>query len=193
MIKIKNCAIYGGTFDPIHNGHLHLIDAILSNSEFERLIIVPAGNPWQKKSFATAEERLKMLKLALAERDAVISDCEIRRSGPSYAIDTLTEIESDYPADKYTWILGSDAIAKIQSWHQFEELKSKLDFLVIKRPGTSISDIPTGVSYSELDIKAPDISATAIRARIASGQSIAGLVPESVASFIEKNGIYGAA
>lgn len=193
MIKIKNCAIFGGTFDPIHNGHLHLIKSILDLEKFERLVIVPAGDPWQKETEASSKQRLEMLELAIAGVGVEISECELNRVGPSYAIDTVKELRDEFPAEQYTWVLGSDAFAKIETWHKIEELVELVDFLVVVRPGSSSPTPSLKMRFEIIELGALDISATAIRKKIATRQSVAELVPDQVWQYIKTNGLYGAA
>lgn len=193
MIKIKNCAIFGGTFDPIHNGHLHLIKSILDLERFERLVIVPAGDPWQKETEASSKQRLEMLELAIAGVGVEISNCELNRVGPSYAIDTVRELRDDIPAEQYTWVLGSDAFAKIETWHKIDELVELVDFLVVVRPGSSSPTPSLKMRFEIIELGALDISATAIRKKVATRQSVAELVPDQVWQYIKANGLYGAA
>lgn len=193
MIKIKNCAIFGGTFDPIHNGHLHLIKSILDLERFERLVIVPAGDPWQKETEASSKQRLEMLELAIAGVGVEISNCELNRVGPSYAIDTVKELRDEFPAERYTWVLGSDAFAKIETWHKIEELVELVDFLVVVRPGSSSPTPSLKMRFEIIELGALDISATAIRKKVATRQSVAELVPDQVWQYIKANGLYGAA
>lgn len=193
MIKIKNCALFGGTFDPFHNGHLHLIRSLIAAKRFDSLVVIPAGDPYQKSLKASGEERLSMVKSALAHEDIEISDCEIRRSGPSYAIDTVNEMKVLFPSERYTWILGSDAFAGLPSWNRFEELAKSVDFIVVKRPGSPDPKPIPGVEYEAIEISALDISSTEIRNRLKNGEDVGELVPASVASYIRERGLYGAA
>ena len=193
MIKIKNCAIFGGTFDPIHNGHLHLIKSILDLEKFERLVIVPAGDPWQKEAEASSKQRLEMLELAIAGVGVEISNCELNRVGPSYAIDTVKELRDEFPAERYTWVLGSDAFAKIETWHKVEELVELVDFLVVVRPRSSSPTPSLKMRFEIIELGALDISATAIRKKVATRQSVEELVPAQVWQYIKANGLYGAA
>lgn len=194
MIKIRNYAIYGGTFDPIHLGHIHLINWLLENDDFERVIVVPAGDPWQRSVAAAASDRLAMVHLAVSELvsngSVEISDCEISRVGPSYALDTVREISRDYLSARFTWVLGSDAFASIDSWNKVEELGKLVDFLVIERPGSEIQKPKTQVKWRSAAIEALDISASEIRRAISAGRSLRGLVPDSVSDYIMDNGLY---
>ena len=193
MIKINNYAIFGGTFDPIHNGHLHLINSLLSIKRFEKLIVVPAGDPWQKQPNVSAKSRVEMVRLALSGQDVEISEIEINRSGPSYAIDTVSELKGQYPNKNFTWILGSDAFAEIGSWHRINDLAKLVDFLVIERPGGPVVKVNSDLSYQSLEISALDISSSEIRKRISEHENYENLLPASVADYIREHRLYGAA
>lgn len=193
MIKIKNCAIYGGTFDPIHNGHIYLIDALLATKKFEKFIVVPAGDPWQKEPNVPASQRVEMVRRALVGRDLEISEVEVNRAGPSYALDTVTELQKKFSADGYTWVLGSDAFAQIDSWYHIEELAKLVNFLVIQRPGSAATSARSNFKYETLEIDALDISASEVRRKISTHESYEELLPTSVVNYIKENGLYGAA
>lgn len=188
--------IYGGTFDPIHNGHLRVIVELLSRKVVDKIILIPAGDPQLRSGapVADAATRLEMCKLAKSDlpigiKESVeISDIEIKRSGPSYAIDTVTELTADSSntdsnknsnkngVPDFYWIIGSDAYEKIDSWHRASELKELVSFIVIDRPGNQSDG---------LDIGALDISATQIR----SDRSVTGVSP-SVRKFILDRKLY---
>lgn len=193
MIKTKSCAIFGGTFDPFHNGHLHLIDRVIELGKFEKLIVVPSGNPWQKSTVASAQARFEMTELALETRSVIVSDCELKRPGASYAIDTFMKLSEEFPSESYSWILGSDAFSNIETWHRFDEFAAEVEFVVISRPGDERPVTPRGVRAIFMDLGALNISSTQIRAMLASGEDISRFVPKPVAEYIEEKGLYGAA
>lgn len=193
MIKTRNCAIFGGTFDPFHNGHLHLIDRLIELDEFDQVIVVPSGNPWQRETFASPQERFEMARLALASRSIIVSDCEIKRSGASYAIDTLIELSKAYPSETFNWVIGTDAFSGVETWHRFNELAERIQFVVIARPGSEKFIVPNGVRARFVDVAALDISATQIRKMLTKKEDISNLVPKEVASYIKEKGLYGAA
>jgi len=193
LIKIKNCAIFGGTFDPFHLGHLHLVDWLIDSKQFDEIVVVPAGSPWQRETHAAPSDRLAMVKVALRDRKLRVSDCEIKRGGPSYAIDTAKELAESLSAESFTWIIGSDAFADIESWHEIEALAQQVEFLVITRPGSAVIEAPSYIKWEKVEIAALAISATQIRARLAAGDDCTKLVPEAVATYIRDNGLYGAA
>lgn len=181
---MRRIGIYGGTFDPIHNGHLHVITQLITRSLVDQLILIPAGSPWLRESapLAPGLNRLAMCELALSDLpDSIgaqveVSDVEINRSGPTYTIDTVLGLKKSHPDAALVLILGTDAHSLFDKWHRHEELAKLVEIVVVDRP-----EFP---GASTLDIGALNVSATAVR----SGQS--ELVPETVAIYIEENGLY---
>lgn len=197
MIKINKCAIYGGTFDPIHNGHLHLIKELIRTDEFDKFIVVPSGTPAQKSAVASAEDRFEMTRLAVAQAIGTnarieVADYEINRQGLSFAVDTASEVSRKYPDHEIYWVIGSDALANIKSWHKFSDLAKIVKFLIIERPGSAASDFPKELNYELRKIGAMDISASEIREKLAAGEDISETAPSSVLDYIKRNGLYGA-
>ena len=178
--------IYGGTFDPIHLGHLHVITQLLQREIVDRLLIVPAGQPLLRPDSpqASGAQRRAMCQLAIDSlpteiRSRVeVNPIEVLRDGPSYAIDTVDAVAATYPDAQIILFVGSDAFANIDKWHRVEELKNKCRIIVIERPG---------YSFEGLDISALDISATQIR------EGSSNQIPQSVAHYIKENGLYASA
>lgn len=156
---------------------------------------MPAGVPWQKKPIASASDRMKMVQLAVVGLDVEVSDYEINRLEPSYAIESAKMLHRDFPGAKITWIIGSDALPNLHTWRDIEELTEIIDFLVIHRPGYSINtlDIDPKVRWSALEIPALDISATEVRLALSQGRDVSTLIPANVAGYITEKGLYGAA
>ena len=181
MAKI---AIYGGTFDPIHNGHLHVITEVISRGLVDRILLTPAGQPLLRESapIASPAHRRAMCVQALKDLPEAISNkvevnpIEVLRSGPSFAIDTVEAVAQTYPDDEIFLILGTDAFSKIAKWHRASELQDMVDFIVIDRP-----EFP---GESTLDIGALNISATQIRA----GEQ--GAISPHVATYIKEHNLY---
>ncbi len=147
---------------------------------------------------ASSRDRYAMVKAALQEltrdqqRSILLSDSEINREGPSYAIDTLTELSQKETEADFTWILGTDAVRHLPEWKRFDELKDLISFLVISRNIEEAISIP-GVAISRLDIQALPISATQVRSAIAAGQGIGDLVTPKVAEYIKGENLYASA
>ena len=198
MTAINSCAIFGGTFDPIHRGHLHLITSVLKTGKFDQLFVVPAGEPNLRITpVASKGDRLRMLELALSDlpteisHQIRISDIEIVRNGPTYSVDTVKELQLTFNA-QWTLIIGSDVLNSLPQWHAFQELCSLVEFLVVKRPGSDVANIP-GVRMSTIEIDALDISATKVRTALAAGSDINTFISPRVVEYIKEQGLYARA
>lgn len=186
MSSPARIGLYGGTFDPVHQGHLHLIEQLFARDIVDELIVVPAGEPWlrSRAPFASGEDRLTMAALAIKTlpeniRSHVwVSDVEVRRSGPTYTIDTVQELKTFQPDAKWLLILGSDAYASIEQWHRSAELQALIEILVIARDGEG------------LDIEALPVSASQIRAHIQAHETEIKYLPESVWAYIKERNLY---
>ena len=182
-------AIIGGTFDPIHKGHLQVISEVAKR--FEKVIVIPTGNPWLKDHtpIASGEQRVAMTQIAVnslgLDEKVQVSAIEVKRPGPSYAIDTVNELSKIYPGSKFTLVLGSDAASNLNKWHRSEQLQKLVDVLVVKRAGVNSS------SFDEIEISAPDLSSTQIRDKVANSADISEFVIPTVASFIKEHHLYG--
>jgi nicotinate-nucleotide adenylyltransferase len=187
--RIQKIAIVGGTFDPIHLGHLKIISEIAK--KFAKVIVIPTGEPWLKaaKPIATGEQRVAMAQTAVNSLNLAdqvqVSAIEVKRPGPSYAIDTVNELTKVYPEASFTLVLGSDAALNLHKWHRSDELQKLVEVLVVKRVSVEPSQFP------EIQIDAPDISSTVIRDKVAHSQEIAELVPPTIATFIKEHHLYG--
>ncbi len=177
-------ALYGGTFDPIHIGHLHVISEILSRDIADRIMLIPAGQPRLRDNepVASGQDRRAMCQAALKDLSPEIAakvevnPIEILRMGPSYSIDTVEAVAQTYPDDQILLILGTDAFSKISDWHRSNELQDMVDFIVIDRP-----EFP---GSPNLDINALNVSATAVRA----GEF--EKVSPHVAAYIKEHNLY---
>lgn len=183
MLKI---GIYGGTFDPIHHGHLILAREAREKLGLEKLIFVPARiAPHKRAPFASAEMRLSMLQAAVAgEKGLEVDDCELRRPPPSYTIDTVESVQQREPGAEIYYLIGEDNLAGLGNWRRFDRLQKIVRFVVLDRTGAE------GTHGYPIIARKIDISATGIRKRIASGQPIRYLVPESVEEIIRRNNLY---
>ncbi len=183
---MKKIGIYGGTFDPIHHAHLILAREARESLGLEKVIFVPAAlSPFKKSPIASAELRLAMLKAAIEGEPAFVADnCELLRSPPSYAIDTVKQIRQREGDVEIYYLLGEDNIAMLPRWHRFDELEKLVRFVVLDRTGAEATH-----SYQVLARKI-DISATDVRKRVASGQSIRYLVPSVVEEIIRQGNLY---
>jgi nicotinate-nucleotide adenylyltransferase len=180
---LSRVGIYGGTFDPIHLGHLHVITQLIEKNLVDQLLVVPAGVPLlrQNAPFASGQQRRTMCQLALADLPAEIASkvqinpIEILRTGPSYAIDTVEAVAQNFPDDTIVLVVGQDAAEKLHQWHRIDELREMVEFLIIGRPGYAGDGV---------DIGALQVAATTIR------QGLSAEVSSSVAAFIRENNLY---
>ena len=186
MSSNPRIGLYGGTFDPIHQGHLHVIEQLFARDILDELVLVPAGHPWLRDHapYASGQDRIAMTHLAVGElpvairEHVLVSDIEITRSGPTYTIDTLEELKRMRPDAKWFLILGSDAFASIEKWHRSKELQALVEFLVIARDGEG------------LNIDALPVSASRIRTQIQNHESAIKFLPESVWAYIKERNLY---
>jgi nicotinate-nucleotide adenylyltransferase len=189
----------GGTFDPIHLGHLTAASLTRRCARLDRVILVPSGRPPHRgAASAAAADRLEMcLLVAKTEPWLEVSDVELRRSGPSYTIDTLNELARRRPDDALFLILGWDAAREIRTWREPERVLALAPVVVIGRPGWGLPDDAdlrrAGLEPGRVIVcseKTPDIHATEVRRRAALAESLEGLVPPAVERFIRDRGLY---
>jgi nicotinate-nucleotide adenylyltransferase len=184
--------ILGGTFDPIHIGHLIAASSVYEALNLDSVVFMPAGDPWQKRNreLSSGIQRLEMVRLATeADERFQASDIEISRSGPTYAIDTVREWKRLHPADELFWIVGSDALSGIPSWHEWEAFISEVTIVAVNRIGQSAS-----VAFDVVSVEMPEvrISATELRDRFTNKLDTKYLVPQKVSDYISDQGLYQA-
>lgn len=208
--------IFGGTFDPIHFGHLRMAEELRERLQLQSVRFIPAASPPHRASpRIEARHRAEMVRLAIAGNPGFVLDtCELQRQGPSYTYDTLAELRRDAdPETALCLLLGSDAFLGLPSWHRWEELTNLAHIVVAHRPGSEpgampdslrrlwqqcrtpqISDLhaaPSGRIWLQ-PITALDISASAIRNAFAAGRSTRYLIPETVRDYIDSHHLYAA-
>jgi len=185
--------ILGGTFDPVHLGHLKLAQNALVQFSLDKVIFVPAGQPPHKQerlALTLAKERYEMVRLAIEGRSFLeLSDCELVRKGPSYTFDTLKEFEKKYPGSAFFLILGKDSFEGIDAWHRASELKKKVRFLVAHRGAGEIC-MPQGVRAEWIQMPLCPISASAIREAIKQGGDVDDDMPPKALEFIRAHALY---
>jgi nicotinate-nucleotide adenylyltransferase len=185
----------GGTFDPIHHGHLVAANEVATRFALDEVVFVPTGRPWQKsdRDVAPAEDRYLMTVIATASNPMfTVSRLEVDRDGPTYTVDTLAHLRERYGAGtELFFITGADALAQILGWHRSEELFELAHFVGVTRPGHDLSDegFPAG-RVTLVEVPALAISSTDCRARVAAEQPIWYLVPDGVVQYIAKRGLY---
>lgn len=187
---MKRVGVLGGTFDPIHIGHLIAASEAHSQLNLTEVLFVPAGNPWQKagQSISSAEQRLAMVQLAIAKDERFsVSDIEVRRAGPSYAIETYEELTAQNPDSEFIWILGADVLSRIDTWHRWQEFVARVPIAVVNRQSSSSELV---IDHQVVDIPEVGISATQLRRRYSAGDTAKYLVPDAVDDYIRINKLY---
>ncbi len=183
----------GGTFDPIHHGHLVAASEVAHAFSLDEVVFVPTGQPEDKKNASAAEDRYLMTVIATASNPRFsVSRVDIDRPGLTYTIDTLRDLRATRgPANQMFFITGADALARIMSWRDVDELFTLAHFVGCTRPGhqLTVAGIPDG-KVSLIEIPALTISSTACRARVAKGEPIWYLVPDGIVQYIAKRGLY---
>jgi len=187
--------ILGGTFNPIHLGHLLIAQDALEQAGLERVLFIPTAQPPHKPlaGNVSAQHRLRMLKLAIAGNPQfAVDDLEIRRGGKSYSVETLAELQERLPAADFYFIIGADSLVELPQWYQAERLVKLCRFLVFERPGYTAKPGRrlAGLRYRRLATHPCEISSREIRERLASRRSIRYLVPEPVRRYIERHQLY---
>jgi nicotinate-nucleotide adenylyltransferase len=197
-----NVGVLGGTFDPVHSGHLVIAEEARLKLELTRVIFVPTGQPWLKtnRKITQAAHRVEMVKRAIAGNASFeLSTVEVDRPGPSYSVDTVTALQQQLGAGtKIFFLIGWDSLADLPQWKEPARLIQRCKLVVVTRPGFSRPDLKSlepsvpGITQSVawLDILPINISSSDIRDRAARGLSIHGLVPEAVESYIKENKLY---
>jgi nicotinate-nucleotide adenylyltransferase len=187
--------VMGGTFDPIHHGHLVAASEVAAWFDLDQVVFVPTGQPWQKadRQVSPAEDRYLMTVIATASNPRFsVSRIDIDRPGPTYTVDTLRDLRRQHGEDvDYYFITGADALAQILTWHDVEESFELANFVGVTRPGVAISlDKLPDKRISIVEIPALAISSTECRARVAAGDPIWYLVPDGIVQYIAKGRLY---
>jgi nicotinate-nucleotide adenylyltransferase len=189
----------GGTFDPVHNGHLAAAGQLRQVADLDQVWLMPNAKPPHRSDppVAPAQDRMRMVELAVAGQPGLVaSRLEVDRGNVSYTIDTVRELASRFPGQRFALLLGSDAALQIRSWHDAPTLLAQADFVIFNRPETSLAPqtmhelgfAPARTRVVHLDT--PAIAAHQIRDRLARGSAIDDLVPASVADYIRTHGLY---
>jgi nicotinate-nucleotide adenylyltransferase len=198
-VSKQRIGLLGGTFDPVHAGHLAAAEAAIRCAGLDTVIFVPAAKPPHRRPpVAAAQQRLEMCALATAgDARFSVSDLELKRRGPSYTVDTLIEVRRLHPDDLLFLILGWDAASLFPAWRRPDEVRALASIVVVGRPGSgapreaNLKEVGLGGEGVALCLEpTPDVSASKIRRAVAAGESIAGEVPAAVELYIASNRLY---
>lgn len=216
MSLLKPIGLFGGTFDPVHHGHLALARGALNALDLQSLLLLPVGNPYQKgrAPLASGVARAEMLSFATQDDASIaIDDRELHRTGPTYTVETLTELRAEYgTTQSLIWLIGSDAFSRLDTWHRWQELFDLTHFAVIDRVGFELAALSCSEALKKqinarlgvletahhsasgrvitLGLRPPPISSTDIRLKIANSESVHGLTPDAVYDYIEQHRLY---
>jgi nicotinate-nucleotide adenylyltransferase len=191
--------LLGGTFDPVHNGHLALADAAIECARLDRVLLIPSSQPPHRPpARAGVEDRLAMCRLAAEGHPGLeVSDVEVRRPGPSYTLDTLEQLHRERPRDELFLILGWDAARELASWHRPTDVLGLAQPVIVNRPGLEHPEDgdlrAAGLDPARTVVcsqQTPDARATEVRALAAKGAELGRMVPPAVADYIRKRGLY---
>lgn len=187
----RRIGLLGGTFDPPHNAHIEIARAALTADLVDEVVVIPAGEPWQKPDVTSADDRLRMTELAFAnEPHCSVSEIEVSRTGATYAIDTLTALSRDDVELRY--IVGSDTFTALDTWHRIADVVRLCDFIVVPRPGATVAAPPLSqLEYTTLPMAPLDLSSTDIRDGLLAGGPRPRTLPTAVWNYIVDQQLYG--
>ncbi|MDU2374178.1 nicotinate-nucleotide adenylyltransferase [Peptoniphilus harei] len=198
---MKKYGIFGGSFDPIHYGHLMICEYIKEEMGLDKVIFIPTGNPPHKDLGVSAEDRYEMVRIAISPNpDFEISDIETTRVNLSYTVDTIRELKKIYKEEKLYFLIGLDSLFQLKTWKKIGDLSQEIEFVVALRPGyINKEEIDNEIDFLRENfgtkinlIKTPlyEISSTDLRDRIHEGKSLRYLIPKKVLDYIEESGFY---
>lgn len=196
------CGLIGGTFDPVHLGHIQIAKCALDELKLDRLLFLPDGDPPHKKPIASGPQRLTMLRLACREDSRFeVSDMELKRQGTTYTVDTLRKLKELQPLEELVYLIGSDTLALFPTWRTAEDVARLCRMAVVLRPGDDQEKIIIlqqgleqryGLHSCLLSQPGLPISSSMVRDALQNGEGISGLVPKLVAEYIDRQGLYKA-
>jgi len=192
-----NIGIFGGTFDPIHIGHLIIAEQAWQSAGLDEVWFIPAASPPHKpgQDITPAEHRVEMVRLAIRDHPKFrLSTVELQRPGPSYTVDTVRQLCAQHPRDRFFLIVGGDMVNDLPNWYKIEEILQLVDIIGHARPGTTTGDLPPEIAEKVIWVQDPvtvNVSSTQIRRQLASGASVRYLLPEPVRKYIKGTRLYG--
>jgi nicotinate-nucleotide adenylyltransferase len=193
VLVAEGIGVFGGTFDPIHIGHLVTAVNVRHALDLERVLLVVANDPWQKADHQVtpAADRLAMVAAAVGDVAGIEPcDLEIRRGGASYTADTLADLAAARPGASLHLVLGSDAAGGLETWERFDEVRARSELVVVTRPGSEEVRPPAGWAYRTVEVPRLDVSSTDLRARVAEGRPLDWLVTDEVIQVIAERRLY---
>lgn len=196
----ERLGIFGGTFDPIHIGHLFVANAVLADAKLDQVLFLPVGAPAHRETHALASDRKEMVRLAIASNQHFrLDETALHQEGPVYTADTMPLLRHAYPHAAFTFIAGADSLID-SPWRRLDEVVSALQrFYVVAREGTNLNHLAPTLStlapelagrFTLVNLPFVDVSSTIVRERVACGKPVRYLVPDTVEDYIRKNNLY---
>jgi nicotinate-nucleotide adenylyltransferase len=194
---VERIGILGGTFDPVHVGHLFAALSARHELGLDRVLLVVANEPWQKlevREVTPASARLAVVEAAVSGLAGIeASRIEIDRGGPSYTADTVAHLRTQHPGAELYLVVGSDLVGELRTWRRVDEVRRAVVLAVVDRPGRSSDADPPGWEVRRVPVPALDVSSSDLRARLASGRPVELLIPDAAISCIRAQGLYAVA
>ena len=191
---VRQIGVLGGTFDPIHVGHLVTAQQVAEALGLEQVLFVPAGRPWQKHphQVTDAEHRLAMVELAVADNDDfATSRVDVDRPGATYAVDTLRDLTAQFPSTAFSFIVGADALQGFRTWREPDAVLRSAHLVAVTRPGFTVTEVDMSTrDYTTVAVTGFEVSSSDCRRRLRCGQSVRYLVPEPVRAYISEHRLY---
>ena len=185
--------VFGGTFDPIHLGHIEVAESVRDALRLDRMLVVVANEPWQKQDrpVSPAEDRFAMVEAALADRPGLVpSRLELDRGGASYTVDTVRSLLADAPGAEIVIVVGADVVRGLDTWHEHGALRELVTLAVVDRPGTPVTDPPPGWRFVHVPVTPVDVSSSDLRSMLEAGASVEGRVPAAVIRCMAERNLY---
>lgn len=190
----RRIGVFGGTFDPVHVGHLVAAVNVRHSLALDVVLLVVANRPWQKvgsRDVSPAADRLAVVEAAVGAVEGVeASAIELSRGGVSYTADTLAALQAEDPAADLVLVIGADVAASLHTWERVDEVRSRCRLAVVNRPGAPAPSVPEGWRADVVEIPALEVSSTDLRARVADGRPLDYLVPEAAVREVRRRGLY---
>ncbi len=188
----QRLAIFGGTFDPIHNAHLAVAREAANRFQLDGVLVIPNGNPPHKQGVERADwtDRYRMVELACAGDPQLTPSRLEEGQARSYSIHTIERVRAEHPDDRIFFLIGADAFAEIETWHRWEEVLAAVEFIVVSRPGHRY-DVPAGARALPLETISLEISSSEIRSELRAGRMPPKALPEAVREYIRAKRLYG--
>jgi nicotinate-nucleotide adenylyltransferase len=194
VTKPRRIGVFGGTFDPVHVGHLVAAVNVRHAVDLDVVLLVVANRPWQKvgtRPVTPAPDRLAVVQAAVGEVPGVeASDLELARGGVSYTADTLAALRGEEPDADLVLVIGADVAASLHTWERVDEVRARCRLAIVNRPGAPIPSVPEGWRADVVEIPALEVSSTDLRSRVADGRPLDYLVPEAAVREMRRRGLY---